>query len=254
MPGAPRGRDEAARPSNPDRTPPSEAAHLAVFTQPAPNLHRLFTPEAVAAAMLSAHHAFWSHSSEEGSKMNMFKKKIRSAILASIGTSLTIAGGTAAATGVNCHRIHARGVTPDYQEPCQVNPDPAFFACYVGRTKGTFEADWEIYFSFFPIELTNPPFPLPSESGTTLFQTDFEVFKTRRGEIHGYANYLMDLRMFDSGGFSGTFWVTSGTGIYEDATGWIAEIGTDATIEKFLLVGKVCGPNIPRGINDEKRN
>lgn len=60
----------------------------------------------------------------------------------------------------------------------------------------------------------------------------------------GEAQYVFELRHYDVGGAAVPMIITGGTGIYEDAYGWIAWTLTDNNLESFSLNGRVCGPNI----------
>jgi len=63
--------------------------------------------------------------------------------------------------------------------------------------------------------------------------------------VWGAAQFVIDVRAFDSGvGVSLPIIVTGGTGIYEDAQGWITATVLDGAFENFSIQGQICGPNI----------
>jgi len=63
--------------------------------------------------------------------------------------------------------------------------------------------------------------------------------------IWGEAQYVFELLVYEVGGVAIPMIVAGGTGMYEDASGWVTWTFTDSTLAKFSYDGRVCGPNIP---------
>ena len=86
---------------------------------------------------------------------------------------------------------------------------------------------------------------IPPEAGESWYNREVGVFTTKHGMVWGYAQFVFDFRIFDSdGGSSIPTMVTGGTGMYEDAYGWITAIYADSTLSNWRIYGRVCGPNI----------
>jgi hypothetical protein len=62
--------------------------------------------------------------------------------------------------------------------------------------------------------------------------------------VWGEAQFALDLRVLIMGGSAVPVMVTGGTGIYEDAYGWIVLIAADGYLDNFSVDGRICGPNI----------
>jgi hypothetical protein len=165
--------------------------------------------------------------------------------LASICVFLALATNLAAASDkAHCSRIRATGVQPEFQLPCV--KDPQYHNCLIGSTRGELQGEWDTFFNQVPTDLEGLGLPVPPEAISTLYQSEVDVFTTRHGTITGYSHYIVDARTFESGGLSSTIYVTGGTGRYRNASGWIAIVATDPELVTFELIGKVCGPSIPR--------
>jgi hypothetical protein len=161
---------------------------------------------------------------------------------------MALASHLAVATGEpNCQRIRGSGHAPIFQLPC--DEDPSFFACQIGTTRGKFRSDWQIFFTQAPVDISSLGLPIPPEAAPSLYQSELDVFKTRRGSFRGYSHYVIDENAFATGGLTGTIFVTGGTGIYRHATGWVVWVSTENTLVDFVLYGRVCGPKIPPDIN-----
>ena len=86
----------------------------------------------------------------------------------------------------------------------------------------------------------------PPDAGESWYNREFVVLTSKQGMIWGEAQLVLDVRIYDTGGLAIPMTVTGGTGIYEDAYGWVAWTFTDSSIEKLSYDGRVCGPNIPK--------
>lgn len=180
------------------------------------------------------------------------KSRTGTALAASIGICLTLMAGPVAANGKSkCQRISAKGHAPIFQLPCE--EDPSFFACQLGTTRGKFTAEWKTFFTQAPVDIGGFALHIPPEAASTLYQSEVDVFQSHRGSLRGYSHFIVDQNAFATpsatGGLAGTIFVTEGTGIYRQATGWIVWVSTEPTLVDFLLHGEVCGPNIPADIN-----
>jgi hypothetical protein len=95
------------------------------------------------------------------------------------------------------------------------------------------------------VELEGLGVPTPPDSVETYYNREYEVFTSKQGEIWGDGQAVYDIRVGIMGGAAVSIMVSGGTGIYEDAYGWITATVLDAYLEHFLINGRVCGPNIP---------
>ena len=152
---------------------------------------------------------------------------------------------TTSAFGDKCQDVRGSAEVIDLQWPCQENPE--FYACYIQKVRGTLKGKWVAYQrpGWFDTDMRTVGLPVPPDV-ETLYGREFEVFSTKRGEVYGDAQTAFDTRYFESdGGAALPTIVTGGTGIYEDATGWIVPVYTDGTLNNFTILGRICGPNIP---------
>jgi hypothetical protein len=154
---------------------------------------------------------------------------------------------TTSAFGDECQDIRGAAKVVGVQvDPCQENPE--YYACYIQRVRGTLRGKWVSYQQpgWFDTDLRAVGLPVPEGSEVTWYGREFEVFSTKEGEVWGDMQTAFDIRIFDSdGGGALPTIVTGGTGIYEDATGWIVPVYTDGTLNNFTILGRICGPNIP---------
>ena len=153
---------------------------------------------------------------------------------------------------VKCKKIRGDAEVVDLQNPCLENTD--FWACYVQKVRGTLKGKWVSYQQqgWFDMDLREAGLPVPPGSPVTWYGREFEVFSTKKGTVYGDMQTAFDVRVFDSdGGAALPTIVTGGTGIYEGATGWIVPVNTDGTLEKFTILGRICGPNIPSDDEDD---
>ena len=144
-----------------------------------------------------------------------------------------------------CRNIVGHAEVVDLQSPCQ--EDTAYWGCYIQKIRGTLSGTWVSYQQedWF-VDLGTLGAPVPSESPLSAYLREFEVFTTNKGTVYGDAQTVFDVRLFDSdGGGALPTIITGGTGIYQDAWGWIVLTYTDGTVEEFDVQGRICGPNIP---------
>ncbi len=152
----------------------------------------------------------------------------------------------------NCKKVRGFAEVVGLQIPCLENPE--FWACYITAVRGTLKGKWVSYQQegWFDMDLREAGLPVPPDSPVTWYGREFEVFSTKKGTVYGDMQTAFDARVFDSdGGAALPTIVTGGTGIYEGATGWIVPVFTDGTIEKLILLGRICGPNIPYDDDDD---
>lgn len=155
------------------------------------------------------------------------------------------AGANPPDSGEHCRLIVARAAVEEFQQPCL--EDPSFLGCYVQRIRGTFSGTWlSLFNEGWNADLRALGLPIPDDSPASIWARETEVFISDRGTIFGDAQWVLDLRILPTGGLTLTTVVTGGTGIYEDASGWIVQTAVDDTTERFSVRGRVCGPYIPR--------
>lgn len=166
-----------------------------------------------------------------------------------IGAILLMPAGTQPAFSqdedAQCKKIKGHGEVVDVQIPCLENPE--FSGCLIQNVRGTLKGKWVSYQQegWFDMDLRAAGLPVPPGSPLTLYGREFEVFSTKKGTVYGDSQTAFDVRIFESGGGAAIpTVVTGGTGIYEGATGWIVPVFTDGLLEKFTILGRICGPNI----------
>jgi hypothetical protein len=111
----------------------------------------------------------------------------------------------------------------------------------------SFNGTWMTYVQYeWYVILEDIGVQTPDLAIESWYNREFEVFHSKQGTVWGDAQFILDWQ-FDAsdGGESIPAYVSGGTGIYEDAEGWINAIYQDAAMEHFELHGKICGPNIP---------
>ena len=147
--------------------------------------------------------------------------------------------------GDNCRNINAHaslvGVGPD----CEYN-STTYDYCYSQKVKGNLNGSWVSYVMWdWGVMLESLGVQTPPEAGESWYNRELEVFTTKHGMVWGDAQFVFDFRAFDLGGGPAIpTMVTGGTGMYEDASGWITAIYTDGTLSNWRIYGRVCGPNI----------
>ena len=148
--------------------------------------------------------------------------------------------------GNDCRNINAKAVWTGFEEGCEF-AGIEYSACYTSRIKGTINGTWMSYVQYeWYVILEDLLVDTPDPAIESWYNREFEVFHSKQGTVWGNAHFILDWQ-FDSsdGGASIPTMVTGGTGIYEDAEGWINAIYLDAAMEHFKVQGRVCGPNIP---------
>ena len=141
-----------------------------------------------------------------------------------------------------CRHINAHAFIQGQQFPCEYN-DTEYFGCLNSSIRGTINGSWDSYYQdYWWVSLDDLGVPTAYPS---FYGREFEVFTTKKGMVWGDAQFTIDLRYAESGGgFAVETIVTGGTGMYEDAHGWITAIVTDSEQTTFSVHGRVCGPNI----------
>lgn len=177
---------------------------------------------------------------------------MKKSLLASGWGALLVAATTAATSAYatdNCQRVRGELTEEDVQFPCLVNAD--FDGCFLLDMDGTFRT----VHAFVQNDdfILNQDIGLPEPEGSNSnYWRELHVYENSRGTATGDVQYIFDLRIFDvNGGFVAPAIITQGTGIYEGATGWIASVFTDASLQKAIVRGRLCGPNIPRDDDDD---
>lgn len=172
----------------------------------------------------------------------------------------TIVAATAAAaicsgTMVNadddqhCQTVRQRSAVVDAQFPCSI--DPSFSGCFVLSSKGIFGTWLAFVQDAWFVPLDPPDFPVPPQAVSN-YNREFNVYSNEHGSVHGDSQYVFDLRIFDvGGGFVSPAIIDGGTGIYEGATGFISSTFVDADLTRAIVIGRVCGPNIPGDDDDD---
>ena len=147
--------------------------------------------------------------------------------------------------GDNCRNINAHATWVGEGPACEFN-STTYDYCYMAKVRGNLNGSWDSYVMWdWYVILESLGVQTPPEAGESWYNRELEVFTTKHGMVWGDAQFVFDLRVFDSdGGPSIPTMVTGGTGMYEDAYGWINGIYLDAALVNFELNGRVCGPNI----------
>ena len=142
-----------------------------------------------------------------------------------------------------CRNMNGHGVA--FQAPCAFD-DTDYDFCFVSKMRGTINGTMVEYFQDdWVILLEDLGVPTPPEAIESWYNREFAVLTSKQGMIWGEAQYVVDERLYDTGGFAIPMTVTGGTGIYEEAYGWVTWTFTDSTLSKFSYDGRVCGPYIP---------
>ena len=142
-----------------------------------------------------------------------------------------------------CRNMNGQGDINEFQEPCEV--DTGYDFCFVNTMRGTINGSMIEYFQYdWLVVLEDLGVPTPPEATESWYNREFAVLSSKQGMIWGEAQYVFELRVYDVGGVAIPMIVTGGTGIYENASGWITWTLTDNSLSKFSYDGRVCGPNI----------
>jgi hypothetical protein len=148
--------------------------------------------------------------------------------------------------GDQCRNINGNATVQGNQDTCEFNGDVYLF-CISQRIRGSINGTWVSYIQEdWGVPLEAPAFPIPDGTPFVEYARELEVFNSKQGMVWGDSQFVIDYRAFESGGgVSLPIIVTGGTGIYEDAQGWITATVLDDVFEDFSIQGRVCGPNIP---------
>lgn len=143
-----------------------------------------------------------------------------------------------------CRNVNGHGFAADFQEPCEFDGTVYDF-CFISRMRGTINGTMFEYFqNDWVVLLEDLGVPTPPAAGESWYNREFAVLTSKQGMVWGEAQYVFDMRNLDTGGVAVPTLVTGGTGIYEDAYGWITWTFRDGTLATFSIDGQVCGPNI----------
>ena len=155
-----------------------------------------------------------------------------------------------------CRNMNGHGEFNEVQNPCEEDANYDF--CFVSKLRGTingsmveyFKDGWQIWLETLEIIPTDPhnidAISTPPEAVESWYNRELIVLTSKQGMIWGEAQLVVDVRLYDTGGFALPMTVTGGTGIYEEAYGWVTFTITDSTLSKFTYDGRVCGPNIEK--------
>ena len=143
-----------------------------------------------------------------------------------------------------CRNVNGHGFAGDFQEPCEFDGTVYDF-CFINKMRGTINGTMFEYFqNDWVVLLEDLGLPTPPAAGESWYNREFAVLTSKQGMVWGEAQYVVDLRVLETGGAAVPLLVTGGTGIYEDAYGWITWTFGDETLATFSIDGQVCGPNI----------
>ena len=147
--------------------------------------------------------------------------------------------------GDKCRNINGNASVQGFPDTCEFNGDVYWF-CISQRIRGSINGTWISYIQEdWGVPLVAPDFPIPDGTPFVEYARELEVFNSKQGMVWGDSQFVIDARAFDvGGGVSLPIIVTGGTGIYEDAQGWITATGLDGALEEFSIQGRICGPNI----------
>lgn len=145
----------------------------------------------------------------------------------------------------HCRKVHGHGVAQDYQEACEFD-GIAYDFCFINKMRGTLNGTMFEYFQDDWVALLEAEgLPTPPEAIESWYNREFAVLSTKKGKIWGEAQYVFDLRNYDTGGgVAVPMIITGGTGKFKNAYGWVTWIYSD-DLTKFSLDGRVCGSKIP---------
>ena len=146
-----------------------------------------------------------------------------------------------------CRNINAHAaLVSEGSEGCEFD-STTYDYCYFSKIWGNLNGSWTTYVmdDWYEI-LEDLGVDTPDQADESWYNREFEVFTTKHGRIWGTAQFVFELPTFfeSNGGITIPTMVQGGTEKYEDASGWISLIFTDATFTNWRVYGRVCGPNI----------
>ncbi len=173
---------------------------------------------------------------------------------------LTVSGVAVADShtgGTQCQDIRGRLELLGYEFDCSIDGE-SYFLCFDNKLKGKTKGTWDIGLKFEWYDKVIDGALL--QDGTTLATVDgslsfwyreYGVVRLKRGNLFHSAQYAVDERLWNVAAVVPIAAViTGGTGIYEDATGWILSTSDDFFVTAKIS-GEVCGPNIPHDDDDD---
>ncbi len=166
---------------------------------------------------------------------------------------LTISGAVLAQSpddGARCKDLHGRIVLVSFESDCNFE-GVDYLWCFGYEMKGKAKGTWQVLIKTEWAEIPIDPFVDTIDGSANLWFREDHVLDLRRGRIIGSAQYIVDTRLWDIGGtvpISAV--VTNGTGIYQDAIGWILSTSQDF-FTTAAVSGEVCGPYIPGQEDDD---
>ena len=162
-------------------------------------------------------------------------------VVVSLYTSVNVS-----ASDMECKAVAGKGTQQSFQEQCEFD-GTAYDLCINMKLFSRDFSSHDAYGNYdWFIDLGSLGFPVP-EGSTTNYNREFNVLTSDEGMVFGDVQYAFDDRIFEShGGFVAPMIVTGGTGMYDGATGWVAFMFIDETIEKQRFFGRICGPGIQR--------
>ena len=166
---------------------------------------------------------------------------------------LTLSGGAVAQSspdGVQCQSIHGRIVLVSFEVDCSFE-GVDYMWCFGYEMKGKAKGTWQVFIKTGWADVSVNSLVDTIDGSANLWYREDEVLELRRGRINGSAQYTVDTRLWDIGGTVPiAVVITGGTGIYQDASGWMLSTSQDFFTTSDVT-GEVCGPYIPGQEDDE---
>ncbi len=145
---------------------------------------------------------------------------------------------------VRCKDIRGQILLISFEENCNFEGED-YLWCFGYELKGKAKGTWQVLIKTEWAEIPIDPFVDTIDGSANLWFREDHVLDLRRGRLIGSAQYIVDTRLWDIGGnvpISAV--VTAGTGIYQDASGWILSTSQDF-FTTAAVSGEVCGPYVP---------
>ena len=148
-------------------------------------------------------------------------------------------------SGDLCRNMNGHG--GDSSEPifdCEFGGD-TFDFCFESSLRGTINGSLMEYYNWDWFYYFAPPlkdFGVPAPNYGSYYMREVDLFMSKQGELWGEAQYVIDWYNITLGGVAVPIMITGGTGMYEDAYGWITLTVTDPGLTNFTYDGRVCWP------------